>query len=209
MRKVTCFVCFFCCAVYATAHPHMWFDCEFEVVFNQGVLQGVYVNWTFDKFFSSDIIAGYDANHDGVFNYAETTDVFQNAFTYTKDYKYFTFIRTGKERKSPVYVDRSKFSATQKNGVLSYRFFVDLSAYKDLHELYIACYDYTFFCDIGYTKQCVSFTGTTNSPKYSIFENKSYPIYYNPFGAMDDMRIYSKWAPGLNTYYPREVKITF
>ena len=46
MRKVTCFVCFFCCAVYATAHPHMWFDCEFEVVFNQGVLQGVYVNFS-------------------------------------------------------------------------------------------------------------------------------------------------------------------
>lgn len=209
MKKIIFFIFCMLCPFFLTAHPHIWIDTEFEVVFDKTDLKGMYITWTFDKFFSSDIISGYDIDHDGEFNESETTAVFQNAFIYTGNYQYFTFIRSGKIRKSPIAIERSQFSAAQKDGVLSYTFYVDLSEYENIGELYIACYDYTFFCDFEYKKDAVHFTGASGSPEYTIVENKDYPIYYDPFGLIDDTRVYSEWAQGLNTYYPREIKLTF
>lgn len=185
----------------------MWFDCEFEFEFSQEELKGVKVIWTFDKFFSSDIIAGYDKNRDGFFNKQETADIFQNAFSYTRNYYYFTFIRAGRERFSPKRIELHNFVAKQKNGVLIYEFYINLTGYNG-NEIYIACYDYTYFCDIGYTKNCVRFSGINRKPNYTIIEDKNNPIYYNPIGAIDDTRIYTKWAPGLNVYYPKEIKLS-
>lgn len=204
MRKY--FFCFFTAIFTLTlsAHPHMWFTSEFEFVFSDNTVEGVKVIWTFDKFFSADIISGYDRNHDGIFSESEITDVFNNAFTYTQNYYYFTFIRVGKNRFSPKYIARENFSAHQKNNVLSYEFYIRLNGLS-IDSISISCYDYTFFCDIQYPENCVRFLGTAQKPKYKIRENKNTPIYYNPFGSIDDMRIYNEWAPGLNTYYPKEI----
>lgn len=209
MKKLVYSAYFILCFIFFSyAHPHMWFDSEFEIIFSDSKLQGVNIIWTFDKFFSSDIISGYDLNRDGVFSTKETDDVFQNAFTYTSNYGHFTFVRVGNKRKSPESILRKDFSASQKNGRLKYKFYVDLSSYNE-NEIYIACYDYTFFCDISYPKNPVKFIGTKSDPKYEIIENKNYPIYYDPFGSIDDTRVYYKWAPGLNTYYPLEIKLIF
>ena len=198
----------FCTCAYS--HPHMWFTSEFEFQFQHNELYGLTIVWKFDRFFSSDIINGYDLNKDGVFNEAETDAVFQNAFTYTSDYNYFTFIRIGSRRNSPTYIDRKYFSASQENGTLVYQFFVDLSAYKNEKEIYIACYDYTFFCDIQYPENNVRFLDVAGKKlSYTIVENKDFPVYYDPFGSYDDTRVYYKWAPGLNTYYPKQIYVRY
>lgn len=203
----------FLCIIGQTAftHPHMWFTSEVEFIFKDTSISGAYVTWTFDKFFSADIISGYDLNKDGKFDRLEADDVYDNAFTYTQNYYYFTFIRQGSIRTSPDKISKSSFSVFQKNNIVSYKFYVDLTEFKG-NELFFACYDYTYFCDITYPESsAVSFVYDNKklSPKYSIQENKNNPIYYNPVGAIDDNRIYYKWAPGLNTYYPREIKLTF
>lgn len=208
MKKLLVFLLVFFYSMVLFSHPHMWFDSEFEFIFKNNDLKGVKIIWSFDKFFSSDIITGYDLNRDGIFDAKETADVFQNAFTYTSNYRYFTFIRVGNTRHSPSYVDLKDFTVKQKNNVLIYEFYVDLSGYNK-NEIYVACYDYTYFCDINYPKNCVKFLGTNLSPRYKIIENKNYPIYYNPLGAIDSTEVYFKWAPGLNTYYPREIKLVF
>ncbi|WP_024469946.1 DUF1007 family protein [Treponema pedis] len=195
----------------AYAHPHMFFTSRVEFIFSGEKLQGAYVTWTFDRFFSADIIDGYDLNKDGVFNAAETSEVYNNAFIYTQNYYFFIFMRQGNVRTSPEHILKSKFSLWQKNGIVSYRFYVDLTAFKG-RELYFACYDYTFFCDITYPeKLAVNFIcdKTKLNPVYSIVENKNYPVYYNPTGPIDDTTVYYKWAPGLQTYYPREIHIKF
>ena len=193
------------------AHPHMWFTSKVEFIFSGSTLKGAYVTWTFDRFFSADIINGYDVNNDGKFSAAEAQDVYDNAFTYTRNYYYFIFIRQGKNRTSPKNVDKSKFSVRQNNGIVSYNFYINLEDVKG-REVLFACYDYTFFCDITYPKNtAVKFVydDKTIHPKYEIVENKNYPVYYDPLGAIDDFSIYNKWAPGLNTYYPLEIKVTF
>lgn len=206
MKKSFFYFVLLCLTSFLYSHPHMWFDCEFEFAFSNDKLKGVKVIWTFDKFFSSDIIAGYDSNRDGFFDKQETAAVFQNAFSYTSNYYYFTFIRADKERFSPKRIDIKDFTAKQKKGVLIYEFYINLDGYNG-REIYLACYDYTFFCDISYTQNCVKFSGTKQKPSYTIIEDKNNPIYYNPLGAADDNRIYKKWAPGLNTYYPKEIKL--
>lgn len=196
-------------STFTFAHPHMHFTSAIEFVFNGKSLKGAFVEWTFDRYFSADIISGYDLNHDGIFNKSETQDVWENAFSYTENYYYFCFIRQGNRRTSPDKV--SFFSVKQKNGIISYRFYVDLSNFKE-KELYFAVYDYTFFCDITYRKNDgVTFSHNSPSlkPSYQILENKDYPVYYNPIGPIDDTRIYYKWKPGLETYYPKEIAIKY
>ena len=193
------------------SHPHMFFTSCVEFIFSGSNLQGAYVTWTFDRFFSADIIDGYDLNKDGIFNKAETSEVYDNAFTYSQNYYYFTFMRQGNFRTSPEDISKSTFSVRQKNRIVSYRFYVDLTEFKG-NELYFACYDYTFFCDITYPENtAVSFICDKGKihPVYTIEENRDYPVYYNPLGPIDDTTIYYKPAPGLQTYYPREIHIKF
>ena len=195
--------------IYVFAHPHMFFSSSIEFTFAGKKLKGANVTWTFDRYFSADIISGYDINKDGLFDEAETKDVFENAFSYTSNYYYFCFIRQGNKRSSPASV--SSFRVKAKNGIISYSFYVDLSKFEG-HELFFAVYDYTFFCDITYdAKNAVTFNyppGTV-SPTFRIVENKDYPVYYNPVGPIDDTRIYYKWKPGLETYYPKEISIKY
>jgi len=191
------------------AHPHMFLSSTEEFVWKGAKLDGCYVEWEFDRFFSADIIRGYDANGDGVFNASETRAVYDGAFINLKNYYYFTFIRQGNARTNPQGV--SRFAVSQRDGVLSYRFYVDLSK-AGTEEIALSIYDYTFFCDIAYPeKNAVKLTydPALVSPSYTIAENKDYPVYYNPLGAIDDTTVYYEWKKGLQTFYPREIRITY
>ena len=191
-----------------TAHPHLFISAQTEFVLNNGKIQGAYETWAFDRFFSADIIQGYDMNRDGLFDKTETQSVYDNAFINTKNYSYFTFIRQGNKRQSPSQV--SNFSVRQKDGIVSYRFYIDLSKYSG--DFYFAVYDYSFFCDFRYDEKTpVIFTGLSSkaAPTYTIAENRTYPVYYDPFDTADMTTAYTVWKPGLQTYYPKEIHITY
>lgn len=190
------------------AHPHMFLTSGAEFVWQNEKLQGVWLEWTFDKFFSADITYAYDANADGKFSAAETQAVHDNAFIYLKNYYYFTFFRQGTARSNPARVE--KFSVSQKDGVMSYRFYLDLSAFAP-GEFFLAIYDYTFFCDIAPAKNPVklSYDNTKVKPVYEIVENRNYPVFYDPLAPADDSTIYYQWRKGLQTYYPREIRISY
>jgi ABC-type uncharacterized transport system substrate-binding protein len=192
-----------------SAHPHMFLTSTEEFVWEKEKLSGCWIEWTFDQFFSADIIQAYDADGNGRFSAEETKQVYNGAFINLKNYYYFTFIRQGKNRTNPPAV--AKFSAGIRDQKMWYRFFVDLSK-STPGELCLAVYDYTFFCDIRYpdaTPVKLTFDPTFVKPSYQIVENKEYPVYYNPLGAADDNTVYYTWKKGLQTYYPREIRITY
>ena len=81
---------------FAAAHPHMFLTCQAEFVWDKAKLSGCWLEWTFDQFFSADLM-NYDADHDGKFSPAETKNVYNNAFIYLKNYYYFMFIRQGEK----------------------------------------------------------------------------------------------------------------
>lgn len=187
----------------------MSFSSRFTFVWEGSALSGVKMEWTFDKFFSADIINGYDSDKNGKFNEKESKAVYDNAFIYCKNYYYFTFIRVGPKRYNPESI--RNFSASIQDGSLVYRFFVDLSAYQD-GDIFISVYDYTFFCDIPYAKtDMVIFHHDPDliTPSFTLEENKHYPMYYNPMGAVDDKTVYHTWKKGLVTFYPREIHLHY
>lgn len=208
VRKLVLILVLACAASFAHAHPHMFLKSSAEFVWDGDALSGCWLEWTFDEFFSADIIHGFDLNQDGKFSEQESRDVFAGAFSNLKNYYYFTFIREGSARSNPKEIQR--FSAKQTDGKLSYRFFVDLSSTSG-NELALAVYDYTFFCDISYTEKnpVVLTHGGEVSPRYEIRENRSFPVYYNPKGAIDDTTVYYEWKKGLMTYYPREIVLVW
>ncbi|HAH61968.1 MAG TPA: DUF1007 domain-containing protein, partial [Treponema sp.] len=172
-----------------------------------GDLQGAYLTWDFDRFFSADIINWLDADHDGKFSDAESEEVYNHAFINLRHYYYYTFISQGTKRTNPPAV--TKFRAVQKDGIMTYRFYIDLSKYSG-RDLYLAVYDYTYFCDVEYPDNCVTFSCPAGvTPSCKIVENKQYPVYYDPLSPATDTRIYYKWAPGLQTYYPMEIHLTW
>ncbi len=212
MKKYVVLMVFLLKTLYASAHPHLFFSSRFDVVFEENALKGAYCEWTFDRFFSADIIQGFDLNHDGIFNEKETQDVYENAFIYTKNFHYFTFIRQGKKRSTPLHV--SQFSARYKKGIVTYRFYIDLSQYPK-GDIYLSSYDYTFFCAISYVKKnpvnfiCNKCNRTLLKPRFEIKENKNYPVYYDPFDSAGSEAIYDTWKKGLEIFYPLEIRISY
>lgn len=190
------------------AHPHIIFRNSVQFVWEGEELDGAWLEWTFDDFFSADIIHGYDLDKNGKFSEKETANVYNNAFINLENYFYFTFIRQGDERKNPEKVEN--FSVSQKDGALKYKFYIDLSWCLP-GGVNFAVYDYTFFCDILTEESNISFTYDSNKvqPEIEIAENKDYPVYYNPYGAVDDTTLYYEWKEGLETFYPREIKISY
>jgi ABC-type uncharacterized transport system substrate-binding protein len=190
------------------AHPHMFLTSKAEFVWDGARLSGCFLEWTFDQFFSADLMS-YDANGDGVFSAAETKAVYDGAFSNLKNYYYFTFIRQGSKRMNPPGV--GKFSVLRRGERVAYRFFIDLSK-TEPGEIALAVYDYTFFCDIRSAETepvKLTYDGALVKPSYSIAENRDYPVYYNPLGAVDDTTVYYTWRKGLQTYYPREIRIVY
>lgn len=187
----------------------MFMTSSAEFVWKEAKLEGCYLEWQFDQFFSSDIIQGYDRDMNGKFSTTETKEIYSGAFINLKNYYYFTFIRQGTKRTNPPAV--SRFTASQKDGKVSYRFFIDLSKNAS-GDISIAVYDYTFFCDISYPAKGavkLDYDPAFITPSFAVVENKEFPVYYNPLGAIDDNTIYYEWKKGLQTYYPREIRITY
>jgi len=192
------------------AHPHMFFTSRAEFEWDGKQLKGVWLEWAFDAFFSADILNGFDLDKNGVFSAKETQGVYSEAFINLEQFYFFTFIRQGTRRFSPESV--SGFRVSSRNGRVSYRFFIDLTNTRPGQPLYLAVYDYTFFCSIEYPKLdpvTLRYDPSQVNPGWSIVENKNFPVYYNPRGAIDDTRIYYEYSEGLAVFYPREIRIRY
>ncbi len=190
-----------------SAHPHIMLTTDLKFEFSGKICNGVWVEWGFDRFFSSMIIQDYDADSNGIFSDGEIQDIHDHAFINLKRYGYFVSFRTGNKRKSPE--EAEKFSARQKDGQLFYKFFIPLgSSYGS--NFYFSIFDPTYYCAVKYTDKPVVIKQNTGPvPLFKLAENKKYPVYYNPYGASDDTATYTKWKPGLETAYPKEVHIFF
>ena len=47
------------------------------------------------------------------------------------------------------------------------------------------------------------------NPTFKIIENKDYPVFYDPLSPAADTSVYYQWKPGLQTYYPKEILLSW
>ncbi|MBI9100598.1 MAG: DUF1007 family protein [Spirochaetaceae bacterium] len=192
----------------AFAHPHLVIHSSCEFQFDGLVLDGVWIEFRFDRYFSGDIFSGYDLDQNKIFDKSETIEVYENAFINLKNYGFFIRIRNESERTSPKEVEN--FSLYAKGDNIIYRFYVDLDNRED-RELYISICDPTFFCAISYEEEKpVHFKDAASvNPDYEIIENSDFPVHYDPLAPAGETGSYNEWRPGLQTFYPEEIHLAF
>lgn len=189
------------------SHPHIQILTRSIVEFEDSRVKGVWMEWEFDEYFSSDIVLSYDLDFDSVFNKEETDDIYNNAFISLKDFDYFTYIREGDNRWSPE--SATDFSAYIKEDKIIYKFFIPVNI--ESREFYLAIYDFTYFCACFYqVEEPVKFSGIDGlEPTYSINENRDKPIYFNPYAGVGDTTVYTQMEEGLVELFIKELKIEY
>lgn len=189
------------------AHPHTFIYSTLAPEFDGQTVKGVWVEWTFDEMFSLQVIMEADTNGNKKLEPTEVDYIFDHAFINLKNYDYFFYQRDGEDRIGAKEIE--EFNARINGNVLVYKFFVPLE--RKTNPLVISLIDSTFFCALSYNKgKPVYFVKAESvAPQYRIEQNKKYPVYYNPMGAIDDDRIYTKFQKGLSTAYPEEVIINY
>jgi len=112
-------------ALPAAAHPHVFISNRMTVTFDQGMLQGIGFQWTFDPMFSAMILGDYDPGHTGRFDASRAAALKAGAFDNLVNYHYFIALWVGgKPVRKPV---MEKFTpSVADKGRLVYQFFVPL-----------------------------------------------------------------------------------
>ena len=208
MRLLLVFALAAALAASAAAHPHMSLVSRLEFEYDGDVCRGFWVDWTFDPYFSAAIIQENDRDRNRRFDPAETKAVFSGAFSNLRKYGYFTYIRSGENRRNPEAVE--KFSAEIRGDRLAYRFYVPVGKKGNLN---VAIFDTTYFCAVEYPKTAPATASQSRpgapAPTLTRAVNKKYPVYYDPSQSSTDNSRHTQWKPGLETAYPEELSAKF
>lgn len=172
----------------AQAHPHVWIDGNVTFVFDQKMLTGVRLEWTFDDIFSTLVIREHDKNRNKKFEDAEIESVRKEAFVATKEYSYFTHITVGSDKAQ--IGEARDFKADIVKGKLVYRFTLPFAQPIDPVALPVAvrAFDETFYVDVGLEDgDPVRFSGMPNGLCY--FDIGVEPSDLGAFGLTDIKKI--------------------
>lgn len=161
----------------ASAHPHVWIDARFEVVFDaQEQVSALRVDWRFDEFYSLFAIEGLDSNGDGRLDPAELQPLAELNVTSLKEYGYFTEVLADGE---PLAFDDARdYASRYEDGILSLTFEIPLAAPVDprVARVRFRSYDPTFYIAIEPALQDpVSFAGASPASCRAVVEEDSPP----------------------------------
>ena len=131
------------------AHAHVFIDYKVHAVFDEDGLEGVFINWSFDRMFSAFIKNEFDTDNTNELNEEQQRKVKEGAFHNLRGDLYFANILVnGEEVAIP---DPEQFTARLDNNVAEYTFFFPLSleATSETQEVEIYFYDPVIF--VAYT----------------------------------------------------------
>ncbi|MGE4218818.1 MAG: DUF1007 family protein [Alphaproteobacteria bacterium] len=180
------------------AHPHVFVNNVTGVVFEQGKIVALKMEWDFDEVFSMLILEDFDKNKDKHFDAAEMKTLEEGAFSNLRFLSYFTHIRIGAGNPAPKPVEHVRdFNATVKKGIVHYSFTVPLEAPVDPRDTPFAfsVYDDSFYVAVEFDKNDpirVAGSGSEGC-HYAMGEDKENPIY---FGMVFPLRVELRCAAG-------------
>jgi len=175
-----------------SAHPHVWVDVKAEVILAQGVVDGVWTEWTFDDMFSQLILTDNDPNGTGKVDAKMNASIKKGYFDNLRNYDYFSHFFVGaKELKVPV---PQKFQATiTPDGRVKYRFYLPLAAPLGPSTFSVSFYDDSYFTDMMFQKSNpVVLTATGGTATVTLKPDKS-KTYYG--GSVTPIYAVVVWSP--------------
>ena len=143
----------------ATAHPHVFIDCDLLFIFDAEGLAGIEQRWVFDEMFSTMMLGHFDRDKNAVLDSDEVNGLREGAFANLQNYDYFTHILVGTKR---FVADKvTDFYATVQDNRLIYRFFIPLraSVNNSPTKIQVAIYDDTYYTDVKLGMDTPSFDG--------------------------------------------------
>jgi ABC-type uncharacterized transport system substrate-binding protein len=119
----------------ASAHPHVWTEMNTDLVFSQdGLIEGLAIQWTFDDAYAQDALSEFTPNTDGSYSAAELEALTRENVESLSDYEYFTVMRLD-EQKLPIGKVNAKLAKNiWQDGKLSLLLFVPLAEPVDPHK---------------------------------------------------------------------------
>jgi ABC-type uncharacterized transport system substrate-binding protein len=85
-------------AIPLAAHPHSGIDIKMEPVTENGMLEGVRVEWVFDRLeYAREMLEDYDLDSDQVLDTTEVERLRVLAFENAKDFSYFLYLSLGND----------------------------------------------------------------------------------------------------------------
>ena len=176
------------------AHPHVFVAQQLTTVFDAKGLAGIQVNWIFDDMFSSMISSDHDRNENGMLEPEEVQSIKANAFSFIKEFDYFSYIRIDSKPFKVKYV--TDFSATLDRGRLSYDFFIPchVSATRHPKEVVVSSYDPSYYSAIYFNdkKPVDTVNGSDMDVNLKVGLDKETSIYYdmvNPWALFFSFRL--------------------
>jgi ABC-type uncharacterized transport system substrate-binding protein len=163
----------------AAAHPHVWVDGSAELLFEDGAVASIVVNWLFDPVISATLVTDFDANGDGTFDEAEQAQLAGVSLEGMAEYGYFTH----------PYVDGTAvpvaaiadFTARIEGDRVAYRFAVPLPEPIDPRRarLTVGLYDEEFFMSFAYADPAAVLSGAgAEGCATTVREDSDHPIYF-------------------------------
>ncbi len=109
----------------AVANPDVWVRVGMTYKFEPGGVSGIAYEWSFDEFFSSSMLAAFDADGNGALESEEVARLKEQAFDPLAESGYFVHLWEGGERRQDFAIE--SFAAGIDGARLVYRFTVALS----------------------------------------------------------------------------------
>ncbi|MBN1621289.1 MAG: DUF1007 family protein [Endomicrobiales bacterium] len=127
IRKTCLFIVFVLGSInLAFAHPHVAIDTHPVFVFDNGYFKGVSVTWTWDEFFSDQVIVDYDKNENDKFEPEELAKV-EEFFHNIKDYSYFSEIKINGQDVAEIKIEQFSAKINPFEYTLTYTFFIPVN----------------------------------------------------------------------------------
>ena len=137
----------------AAAHPHAWIEMNSDVVFSdEGLVNAINVEWTFDPDYSSMATEGLDANKDTLFSADELEPLAKENIQSLKEWSYFVYGRLNGEKMK--WADVQEYGQIMgSDGRLQLHFVVPFATPVDpkKSDFVFRIYDPSFYIAIDFT----------------------------------------------------------
>lgn len=149
-------------AVSLGAHPHVFIDSRVRAEIHGGTLTSISAHWTFDRFFTHQVMRDFNLDPSGNFSAGDVESVRRGAFDNLRNYNYFVYIEVdGREiaANNPENFN-VKLNADDRL-VYTFDIPVDVDLTGTSRTIGVAMYDEEFFVDMAFADDYVEISGTT------------------------------------------------
>ena len=138
------------------AHPHVFVDCGFTILFDEHGIVGLQQRWLLDEMFTAFLLEDFDANANEKFEPEEVAALKAGAFDNLLDSQYFTHILVDGEAQ-PIPEAASFAVEFADDGRAIYDFFLPcpISIGATSRQALIAIFDETYYCDVTLVKKAI------------------------------------------------------